>query len=61
MMIFVYHSELLEIIVDMIFNLFESNWVKTLPGKGFFLYFRAYGPKKEFFDRKWILSDLKKR
>ena len=40
---------------------FESNWVKTLPGKGFFLYFRAYGPKKEFFDRKWILNDLKKR
>jgi hypothetical protein len=38
----------------------EGNWVKTLPGKGFFLYFRAYGPKKEFFDRSWTLDDLKK-
>jgi hypothetical protein len=39
----------------------ESNWVKTLPEKGFFLYFRVYGPKKEFFDRKWTLNDLEKR
>jgi hypothetical protein len=38
----------------------KSNWVKTLPGKGFFLYFRAYGPKKEFFDLTWQLDDLKK-
>jgi len=37
----------------------ESNWVKTIAGNGFFLYFRAYGPKKEFFDRSWKLSDLK--
>ena len=39
---------------------FESNWVKTIPGQGFFLYFRAYGPKKEFFDLSWTLDDLKK-
>ena len=38
----------------------KSNWGKTLPGKGFFLYFRAYGPKKEFFDLTWQLDDLKK-
>ncbi|MEJ2372022.1 MAG: DUF1254 domain-containing protein, partial [Gemmatimonadales bacterium] len=38
----------------------KSNWVRTLPGKGFFLYFRAYGPKKEFFDLTWQLHDLKK-
>ena len=38
---------------------FESNWVKTIHGQGFFMYFRAYGPKKEFFDRSWILDDLK--
>lgn len=38
----------------------ESNWVKTLPGEGFFLYFRFYGPKKEFFDLSWVLDDLKK-
>ena len=39
---------------------FENNWVKTIPGQGFFLYFRAYGPKKEFFDLSWTLDDLKK-
>ncbi len=39
----------------------ESNWVKTIPGKGFFLYFRLYGPKKGFFDRSWQLDDLKRR
>jgi hypothetical protein len=39
----------------------ETNWVKTNPGKGFFLYFRFYGPKKEFFDRSWKLDDLEKR
>jgi hypothetical protein len=38
----------------------ESNWVKTIPGKGFFLYFRLYGPKEEFFDRSWQIDDLDK-
>ena len=38
----------------------ESNWVKTIPGKGFFLYFRFYRPKKEFFDLSWTLDDLMK-
>ena len=36
----------------------EGNWVKTNPGEGFFLYFRAYGPKKEFFELDWQLDDL---
>jgi len=38
----------------------ESNWVKTNAGKGFFLYFRLYGPKKAFFDRSWKLNNLEK-
>jgi hypothetical protein len=38
----------------------ETNWVKTLPGQGFFLYFRAYGPTQEFFDLSWRLNDLEK-
>jgi hypothetical protein len=37
----------------------KSNWVKTIHGQGFFMYFRAYGPKKEFLGRSWILDDLK--
>jgi hypothetical protein len=38
----------------------NSNWIKTLPEQGFFLYFRAYGPKKEFNDLSWVLDDLEK-
>ena len=36
----------------------ESNWVKTLPGKGWFAYFRAYGPTEAFFDKSWRLTDF---
>lgn len=36
----------------------ESNWVKTLPGKGWFAYFRAYSPTEAFFDKTWKLGDL---
>jgi hypothetical protein len=38
----------------------ESNWVKTLPGKGFFLYFRWYGPLQPYFDKSWTLPDVEK-
>jgi hypothetical protein len=36
----------------------ESNWVQTIPDRGFFLYFRLYGPEKEWFDRSWKLDDI---
>jgi len=36
----------------------ESNWIKTLPGKGWFSYFRLYGPTQAYFDRSWVLSDM---
>ena len=36
----------------------ESNWIKTLPGKGWFSYFRLYGPTQPYFDRSWVLSDF---
>jgi hypothetical protein len=36
----------------------ESNWVKTIAGKGWFTYFRWYGPTKEFFDKTWTLPDI---
>lgn len=38
----------------------EKNWVKTLPGRGWFTYFRLYGPTQPFFDRTWILNDIAK-
>jgi hypothetical protein len=36
----------------------ESNWVKTSPGKGWFTYFRWYGPTQAFFDKTWTLPDI---
>jgi hypothetical protein len=36
----------------------EENWVPTDPKRGFELMFRLYGPKKEFFDKVWVLPDV---
>jgi hypothetical protein len=36
----------------------ESNWVQTVPDKGWFAYFRFYGPTEPFFDKSWALPDL---
>ena len=38
----------------------ESNWVPTDPLRGFELMFRLYGPKKEFFDKVWVLPDIER-
>lgn len=38
----------------------ETNWVQTLPGKGWFVYFRFYGPTEPFFDKSWGLPDFEK-
>jgi hypothetical protein len=38
----------------------EKNWIKTVPGRGFFMYFRAYGPTQVFFDKTWRLNDIEK-
>ena len=32
----------------------------TVPGKGFFVIFRLYGPTKAFFDKTWKLGDIEK-
>ena len=36
----------------------EGNWVRTVPGKGFFVYLRFYGPHESFYDKTWRPSDL---
>jgi len=36
----------------------EANWVQTVPGKGWFTYFRFYGPTEAFFDKSWALPDI---
>ncbi|MCK5664318.1 MAG: DUF1254 domain-containing protein, partial [Thiotrichaceae bacterium] len=39
----------------------KSNWVQTLPNKGFFVMFRMYSPLKAWHDRKYIIGDLEKK
>ncbi len=36
----------------------EERWIKTLPGRGWFAYFRIYGPESEAFDGRWRLDDF---
>jgi hypothetical protein len=38
----------------------EHNWVKTAPGRGWFAYFRFYGPLQPYFDKIWTLPDVEK-
>ncbi len=35
----------------------ENNWIQTVPGKGFNLIFRLYGPLQSFYDKTWKPSD----
>jgi hypothetical protein len=36
----------------------EANWVPTVPGKGFFLVFRFYGPTEGYINKTWVPNDL---
>jgi hypothetical protein len=36
----------------------ESNWIKTIPARGFFATFRLYGPLQPLYHRSWKLPDL---
>jgi hypothetical protein len=36
----------------------ESNWIRTVPGKGWFSIFRLYGPLQPWFDRSWTPDDI---
>ena len=38
----------------------EKNWVRTVPGKGWFTLLRLYGPEQSFFDRSWKPGDFEK-
>jgi len=37
-----------------------NNWIKTLPQKGWFTYFRLYAPTQPYFDKTWVLPDIEK-
>jgi hypothetical protein len=36
----------------------EAQWIQTIPGKGWFAYFRIYGPEKPAFDGSWKPGDF---
>ncbi len=36
----------------------ESNWIPTVVGKGWFPFFRFYGPQKPLRDKTWKLPDI---
>jgi len=36
----------------------SGRWIKTSPGKGWFTYFRIYGPQKSAFDGSWKPGDF---
>ena len=38
----------------------ESNWLATVPGKGYFAVLRLYGPTEPAMDRSWKPGDLEK-
>ncbi|MGQ3214508.1 MAG: DUF1254 domain-containing protein [Shinella sp.] len=36
----------------------DAPWIKTIPGKGWFVYFRIYGPQPSAFDGSWKPADF---
>jgi hypothetical protein len=35
----------------------ENNWLQTIPGKGYNIIFRLYGPLEAFYDKTWKPGD----
>jgi hypothetical protein len=36
----------------------ESNWIQTVPGKGWFTILRLYSPLEGFFDKSWRPGEI---
>jgi hypothetical protein len=36
----------------------DANWIPTDPARNFEMMFRLYAPKKEFFEKTWVLPDV---
>ena len=36
----------------------NANYVQTVPGKGWFTYFRLYAPTEPYFKKEWALPDI---
>jgi hypothetical protein len=39
----------------------ESNWIETIPGKGWFIILRLYGPTESWFDGTWRPGEIVKQ
>ena len=39
---------------------YENNWIQSNPNKGFFAYLRLYGPLESYYDKSWIMPNIKK-
>ena len=37
----------------------DGQWIKTIPGHGWFAYIRIYGPEHAAFDGSWKPGDIK--
>ena len=37
---------------------FESNWLETIPGKGWFVALRMYGPQQAWIDKTWRPGEI---
>jgi hypothetical protein len=48
--------------IDIVFGPEEpqggGNWIKTVPGKGWFPIFRFYSPTEAYFNKTWALNDI---
>jgi hypothetical protein len=38
----------------------ERNWIRTIPGEGWSIFIRFYGPLEPFFDHSWKPDDIVK-
>ena len=38
----------------------EKNWIQTVPGVGWFVILRFYGPLQPFFDGSWVPGDVER-
>ena len=36
----------------------QANWVQTIPGKGWNVLFRLYGPLEPWFDKTWRVGEI---
>ena len=37
---------------------FEENWIEAIPGKGWFIALRLYGPIEAWFDQTWRPGEI---